>query len=210
MMNRNAQCFPLPRIGKEHLFCINGHFITATFTDIANQYHENELPEGNFSGISVIKDLIESVDLSYKSAETAKRVGYLGYIDNATKIFHNNSTKAEVDQATTITDAFYDIFESSDDHLKDVAETFKNIFKDQYSRTDVEKFKYDNKTDTYICPEGNRLYLITRKKDSKIKEYNNSEVCNRSFKKKEIKNKKNKGQKKKIKTLFHIVFLALT
>ncbi|MFC3904065.1 transposase [Clostridium disporicum] len=30
-----------------------------------------------------------------------------------------------------------------------------------------------------MCPEGNRLYLITRKKDSKIKEYNNSEVCNR-------------------------------
>lgn len=38
----NAQCFPLPRIGKEHLFCINGHFITATFTDIANQYHGND------------------------------------------------------------------------------------------------------------------------------------------------------------------------
>lgn len=38
----NAQCFPLPRIGKEHLFCINGKFITATFTDIANQYHGND------------------------------------------------------------------------------------------------------------------------------------------------------------------------
>lgn len=38
----NAQCFPLPRIGKEHLFCINGHFITATFTDIANKYHGSD------------------------------------------------------------------------------------------------------------------------------------------------------------------------
>ena len=38
----NAQCFPLPRTGKKHLFCINGHFITATFTDIANQYHGND------------------------------------------------------------------------------------------------------------------------------------------------------------------------
>jgi len=38
----NAQCFPLPRIGKDHLFCINGRFITATFTDIANQYHGSD------------------------------------------------------------------------------------------------------------------------------------------------------------------------
>ena len=38
----NAQCFPLPRTGKKHLFCINGHFITATFTDIANQYHGSD------------------------------------------------------------------------------------------------------------------------------------------------------------------------
>ena len=109
--------------------------------------------KGHEKDMVVIKDLIESVDLSYKSAETAKRVGYLGYIDNATKIFHNNSTKAEVDQATTITDAFYDIFESSDDHLKDVAETFKNIFKDQYSRTDVEKFKYDNNCSQIAIPK---------------------------------------------------------
>ena len=42
ILPENAQCFPLPRIGKEHLFCINGHFITATFTDIANQYHGND------------------------------------------------------------------------------------------------------------------------------------------------------------------------
>lgn len=129
------------------------------FISKALSANENELPEGNFSGISVIKDLIESADLSYKSAETAKRVGYLGYIDNATKIFHNNSTKAEVDQATTITDAFYNIFESSDDHLKDVAETFKNIFKDQYSRTDVEKFKYDND----IVPDEFQEYVFMKK-----------------------------------------------
>jgi hypothetical protein len=42
ILPENAQCFPLPRIGKEHLFCINGHFITATFTDIANQYHGSD------------------------------------------------------------------------------------------------------------------------------------------------------------------------
>lgn len=39
ILPENAQCFPLPRTGKEHLFCINGQFKTATFTDIANQYH---------------------------------------------------------------------------------------------------------------------------------------------------------------------------
>lgn len=39
ILPENAQCFPLPRIGKDHLFCINGHFTTATFTDIANKYH---------------------------------------------------------------------------------------------------------------------------------------------------------------------------
>lgn len=42
ILPESAQCFPLPRIGKEHLFCINGHFITATFTDIANQYHGSD------------------------------------------------------------------------------------------------------------------------------------------------------------------------
>lgn len=42
ILPENAQCFPLPRIGKEHLFCINGQFKTATFTDIANQYHGSD------------------------------------------------------------------------------------------------------------------------------------------------------------------------
>ena len=42
ILSENAQCFPLPRIGKEHLFCINGHFIAATFTDIANKYHGSD------------------------------------------------------------------------------------------------------------------------------------------------------------------------
>lgn len=42
ILSDNAQCFPLPRIGKEHIFCISGRFITATFTDIANQYHGND------------------------------------------------------------------------------------------------------------------------------------------------------------------------
>lgn len=42
VLPENAQCFPLPRIGKDHLFCINGHFTTATFTDIANQYHGSD------------------------------------------------------------------------------------------------------------------------------------------------------------------------
>lgn len=35
----NAECFPLPRIGKKCLFCVENHFIKATFTEIANQYH---------------------------------------------------------------------------------------------------------------------------------------------------------------------------
>lgn len=35
----NAECFPLPRIGKKCLFCVDNHFIEATFTEIANQYH---------------------------------------------------------------------------------------------------------------------------------------------------------------------------
>lgn len=42
ILPENAQCFPLPRTGKEHLFCINGQFKTATFTDIANQYHGSD------------------------------------------------------------------------------------------------------------------------------------------------------------------------
>ena len=42
ILPENAQCFPLPRIGKEHLFCINGHFKTATFTDIANEFHGSD------------------------------------------------------------------------------------------------------------------------------------------------------------------------
>lgn len=66
ILPENAQCFPLPRIGKEHLFCINGHFITATFTDIANQYHGNDSVDNfitklrrnnNTNKKQVIKDL---------------------------------------------------------------------------------------------------------------------------------------------------------
>ena len=76
-------------------------------------------------------------------------------------------------------------FDSNDIHQCEREEIITYVSKPCYSngigdsRYFSEKFKYDNKTDTYICPEGNRLYLITRKKDSKIKEYNNSEVCNR-------------------------------
>lgn len=39
ILPENAQCFPLPRIGKKHLFFINKTRVEATFTDIANQYH---------------------------------------------------------------------------------------------------------------------------------------------------------------------------
>lgn len=101
------------------------------------------LPDGNFSGLSVIKDLIEEADLSTESEKIAKRVGYFGYVDNATSIFHNRATKAEEHQVNTITDAFYDIFKADDGYLKDVGDTFRNIFKDHYSFTDTEKFKYD-------------------------------------------------------------------
>ena len=70
-------------------------------------------------------------------------------------------------------------FDSNDIHQCEREEIITYVSKPCYSngigdsRYFSEKFKYDNKTDTYICPEGNRLYLITRKKDSKIKEYNN-------------------------------------
>lgn len=39
ILPENANCFPLPRIGKKHLFCINKGFEEATFTDIANKHH---------------------------------------------------------------------------------------------------------------------------------------------------------------------------
>lgn len=42
VLPENAKCFPLPRIGKKCLFCVNGHFIEDTFTNIANQYHGSD------------------------------------------------------------------------------------------------------------------------------------------------------------------------
>jgi hypothetical protein len=42
ILPENAECFPLPRIGKKCLFCVNGHFIEDTFTNIANQYHGSD------------------------------------------------------------------------------------------------------------------------------------------------------------------------
>lgn len=35
----SAQCYPLPRIGKKHLFCTEVGIVSATFTDISNKYH---------------------------------------------------------------------------------------------------------------------------------------------------------------------------
>lgn len=42
ILPENAQCFPLPRIGKDHLFCIGKQFTTTTFTDFANKYHGSD------------------------------------------------------------------------------------------------------------------------------------------------------------------------
>lgn len=42
ILPENAQCFPLPRIGKDHLFCIGNQFTTTTFTDFANKYHGSD------------------------------------------------------------------------------------------------------------------------------------------------------------------------
>jgi hypothetical protein len=39
MLSESAQCFPLPRIGKKHLFCTEAGIVSATFTDISNKYH---------------------------------------------------------------------------------------------------------------------------------------------------------------------------
>lgn len=39
ILPENAQCFPLPRIGKDHLIVDNNGIYMATFTDIANKYH---------------------------------------------------------------------------------------------------------------------------------------------------------------------------
>lgn len=42
ILPENAQCFPLPRIGKEHLIVDNKGIYMATFTDIANKYHGSD------------------------------------------------------------------------------------------------------------------------------------------------------------------------
>ena len=76
-------------------------------------------------------------------------------------------------------------FDSNDIHQCERDDIVTYVSKPSYSngigdsRYFSEKFKYDNETNTYICPDGNRLYLITKKKDSRIKEYNNSEACNK-------------------------------
>ena len=76
-------------------------------------------------------------------------------------------------------------FDSNDIHQCEKDDIVTYVSKPSYSngigdsRYFSEKFKYDNETNTYICPDGNRLYLITKKKDSRIKEYNNSEACNK-------------------------------
>lgn len=42
ILPENAQCFPLPRIGKDHLIVDNNGIYMATFTDIANKYHGSD------------------------------------------------------------------------------------------------------------------------------------------------------------------------
>lgn len=97
----------------------------------------------DFQGFEIVKSIISNAGLSSQSAEATKRVGYLGYLDNATAIFHNNATQNDYDTVAKITDKFYSIFSSNEDHLKDASEVFKNIFRNRYSPTDIEKFKYD-------------------------------------------------------------------
>lgn len=45
------------------------------------------------------------------------------------------------------------------------------------SRYYSDKFKYIQSEDVYICPEGNKLFCITKKEDVKKRYYNNSEAC---------------------------------
>ncbi|MBU3134398.1 transposase [Clostridium gasigenes] len=45
------------------------------------------------------------------------------------------------------------------------------------SRYFNNKFKYQKEDNIYICPEGEKLYCITIKEDTKTKNYNNSEAC---------------------------------
>ena len=40
-----------------------------------------------------------------------------------------------------------------------------------------DKFKYDNSTDTYTCPEGNILTMQKQTEDGKICQYSNEEAC---------------------------------
>lgn len=101
----NAECFPLPRIGKKCLFCVDNHFIEATFTDIANQYHGTDTVDNfitklrrnkNTNKKQVQKDLrMKSVNGTVKIAVIPEDFTETDVIDWQSSHKVCNKTKAE-------------------------------------------------------------------------------------------------------------------
>ena len=59
------------------------------------------------------------------------------------------------------------------------------------SRYFNNKFKYQKEENLYICPEGQKLYCITVKEDTKTKQYRNLEACSNCKNKNKCNNAKN-------------------
>lgn len=87
----------------------------------------------------------------------------------------------EVDKLEALADKGY--FDSNDivkcDSENIITYVSKPVYFNQIgdSRYFSDKFKYNKDTDTYTCPEGPILYIITKKPDAKEKKYSNSEAC---------------------------------
>lgn len=99
---------------------------------------------------------------------------------------YNMASKAkeiyDVEKLEALADKGY--FDSSDIAKCDYADIVTYVSKPVYSnqigdsRYFTHKFKYNKDSDTYTCPEGKTLFLITKKADAQKKEYRNSDACN--------------------------------
>ena len=89
----------------------------------------------------------------------------------------------DVDKIEALADKGY--FDSSDIAKCDDEDMITYVSKPVYSnqigdsRYFTNKFKYNKDSDTYTCPKGKSLFLITKKVDAQKKEYRNSDACNK-------------------------------
>lgn len=100
----------------------------------------------------------------------------------------------EVEELSVLADKGYYCSEDIDKCEKEKIITYvsKPVYSNGIgdSRYFIDKFKYDEDNNTYICPEGEVLFCKTKKPDAKDIEYRNKEACSKCLNREKCTNAK--------------------